>query len=82
MRTTAVAMLLALVTGQAAPAVAQGVADLPSLPAANPNTPPVSAQSRYRYQSGHWWYRNPSPYSTFGHGNEWAEREPQGYGEW
>lgn len=82
MRATAVAMFLALFAGQAAPAAAQNVADLPSLPPANANAPPISPQSRYRYQSGHWGYGNPSLSSTYGRGNEWVEREPQGYGTW
>jgi hypothetical protein len=83
-------MFLTLAPCLAAPAAAQNIAylqsqnfaDRQSLPPANPNAPPISAQSRYRYQSGHWWYRNPTPYSTSGRGNEWAEREPLGSGEW
>lgn len=82
MRASAVAMFLALFAGQAGPAAAQNIADLQSLPPANSIVPPISAQSRYRYQSGHWWYRNPSVSTAYGRGNEWIEDESPGYGQW
>ena len=57
------------------------VVDATNAPASR-NIPPVSPQSRYRYQSGHWWFRNPTALPLTGQGHEREECEPRVYGQW
>ena len=64
----------------AVPSVRPGVDGVIRSP--GPNIPPVSPQSRYRYQSGHWWYRGPSPLASTAKGHEMAEFEPPVYAPW
>lgn len=64
----------------AVPSVRPGVVGAIKSP--GPNIPPVSPQSRYRYQTGHWWYRGPNPLGSTSKSNEREEYEPPVYTPW
>lgn len=85
MRIRTLSLLLAILLCQPLSVLAQNTAPTARLggnATAKPAIAPITPQSRSRYQSGRWSYRNPSALPSAGKGYEPSERESPALGQW